>query len=64
MFGYIISILLPPIAMVQQDRVDAAVFTLLLCFTVFGYPIAVLIAFVSTRKQHVEDKRYSKSLQG
>jgi uncharacterized membrane protein YqaE (UPF0057 family) len=64
MFGYIISILLPPIAMVQQGRPVAAVFALLLCCTVFGYPIAVLIAFISTRKQHIEDKRFSKSLQG
>jgi hypothetical protein len=50
--------------MVQQGRVVAAVFALLLCCTVFGYPIAVLIAFISTRKQHIEDKRFSKSLQG
>jgi uncharacterized membrane protein YqaE (UPF0057 family) len=60
MFGYIISTLLPPIAMVQQGRVLAALFTLLLCFTVFGY----LIASISTRAQHIEDKRLAKTLQG
>jgi uncharacterized membrane protein YqaE (UPF0057 family) len=60
MFGYVIAILLPPVAMVQQGRVGSAILTLLMCITLVLWPVASVWAFVATRGTHIEDKRTAR----
>jgi uncharacterized membrane protein YqaE (UPF0057 family) len=60
MFGYLVAIVLPPVAMFQQGRVGSAVLTLILCITIVGWPIASVWAVIATRGSHIDDKRTAR----
>jgi uncharacterized membrane protein YqaE (UPF0057 family) len=60
MFGYLVAILLPPVAMFQQGKVGSALLTLLMCVTIVGWPIASIWAVIATRGSHIEDKRVDR----
>lgn len=60
MFGYLVAIILPPVAMFQQGKVGSTILTILLMLTVVGWPIASIWAVIATRGSHIEDKRTAR----
>ena len=60
MFGYLVAIVLPPVAMFQQGKVGSVLLTLLLCCTMVGWPVASIWAVIATRGTHIDDKRTAR----
>jgi uncharacterized membrane protein YqaE (UPF0057 family) len=60
MFGYLVAIVLPPVAMFQQGKVGSTILTVLMCCTIGLWPVASVWALVATRGSHIEDKRTAR----
>lgn len=58
MFAYVLAVLVPPVEMARQGRFISAFFTLWLCLSVFGWPVASAWAVIATRNHHIADSRW------
>jgi uncharacterized membrane protein YqaE (UPF0057 family) len=60
MFGYLVAIVLPFVAMFQQGKVGSAILTVLMCCTLVLWPVASIWAVIATRGSHIDDKRTAR----